>query len=129
MGIEEETSLVKAMRKVLEQLKLINGKLDSLVEANIKLAQTLEKANKLPLDPQADVLTLLKLPGSMRDTAMALYRFEKGATANDIAKVTGKLRTTESHIVNQLARQGLVKKRREGREVYFSIEPKLGAEQ
>ena len=116
------------MGKVLEQLVLINDKLNSLVETNTKLAQVLEKAN-IALDPQADVLTLLKLPRSMRDTAMALYKFEEGATADDIAKVTGKLRTTESHIANQLVRQGLVKKRRKGREVYFSIEPGLGVEQ
>jgi len=116
------------LAKIFEQLKLLNTKLDSLNENNDKLLKMFEILNetsiKTSLNPQADVITLLTLPASLRKTAMALYRFER-ATADEIAKTTGRLRAVESASANQLVRTGFIKKKREGRTVYFSIEPKL----
>ncbi len=103
-------------------------KLDSLNENNVKLLKIFEILNetsiKTSLNPQADVMTLLTLPASLRKTAMALYKFKR-ATADEIAKTTGRLRAVESASANQLVRMGSVKKKREGRTVYFSIEPEL----
>jgi ribosomal protein S19E (S16A) len=42
--------------------------------------------------------------------------------AEDVAKETGRARAIESAYLNQLARMGYVKKGREGRRVYFSVE-------
>jgi DNA-binding MarR family transcriptional regulator len=116
------------LAKIIEQLKLLNEKLDSLNKNNDKLLKKFDVLNepsiKASLNPQADVMTLLTLPASLRKTAMALYRFRR-ATADEIAKTTGRLRAVESTSANQLVRMGFIKKKREGRIVYFSIEPKL----
>jgi predicted transcriptional regulator len=58
---------------------------------------------------------------SLRKTVMVLYKLEK-ATADDLANETKRLRAVESASANQLVRMGYLKKRREGREVYFYIE-------
>ena len=76
----------------------------------------------LKLEP--DAMTLLSLPMSLRTTVMALYKLEK-ATAEDIAKETKRLRAVESSAANQLVRLGYLKKTREGRDVYFYIDPPL----
>ncbi|MGD0996420.1 MAG: transcriptional regulator [Candidatus Bathyarchaeia archaeon] len=124
--MEEQSSLVETLAKVVEQLKLVNDKLDLIVKSNTELIQIFETSNESSSHPQADVMTLLKLPASLRRTAMALYKFQR-ATADDIAKVTGNLRAVESSFANQLVRMGYVKKKREGRTMYFSIEPELEA--
>jgi predicted transcriptional regulator len=59
---------------------------------------------------------------------MVLYKMEK-ATADEIAKETKRLRAVESAAANQLVRLGYLKKKREGRDVYFYIESSLEAKQ
>ena len=44
------------------------------------------------------------------------------ATADDLALETKRLRAVESAAANELVRMGYIKKKREGREVYFYIE-------
>ncbi len=127
-NITDQSAAMDLLEKIIEQLKLLNMKLDSLNENNVKLLKIFEILNetsiKTSLNPQADVMTLLTLPASLRKTAMALYKFKR-ATADEIAKTTGRLRAVESASANQLVRMGSVKKKREGRTVYFSIEPEL----
>ena len=72
-------------------------------------------------------MSLLSLPMSLRKTVMVLYKLEK-ATAEDLAKETKRLRAVESASANQLVRMGYLRKRREGREVYFYIESPDGDE-
>jgi DNA-binding MarR family transcriptional regulator len=126
--VEEQLTSAELLAKLIEQLKLVYSKLDLLTQQNAELLKIYEAKNMMPFNPQADVMTLLKLSPSLRKTAMALYRFEK-ATADDIAKVTGRSRPVESDCANQLVRMGLVNKKREGLDVYFSIEPKLEVEE
>ncbi len=121
---EEQNNLSCLLSSIIEQLKLLNAKLDLIVKSNPKLLQIFETPNKPPLNPHTDVLTLLKLSKKLQQTALALYKCER-ATADDIAKVTGRLRAVESASANQLVSMGYVKKKREGRTVYFSIEPEL----
>ena len=127
-NMTNQSAAMDLLAKIIEQLKLLNTKLDSLNENNDKLLKIFEILKETPiktsLNPQADVMTLLTLPGSLRKTAMALYRFER-ATADEIAKITGRLRAVESSSANQLVRMGFAEKKREGRTVYFSIEPRL----
>jgi hypothetical protein len=67
--------------------------------------------------------TVLSLPDHLRKTALVLAQ-QGRATATDIANITHKARAVESAYLNQLAVQGLAKKERNGREVYFQPEVK-----
>lgn len=121
------------MTKLVNELNLVNQKLDSLIELNKKILKTQEEflqvdSDKSPVGTalrlEPDAMTLLTLPMSLRKTVMVLYKLEK-ATAEDIAKETKRLRAVESASANQLVRMGYLKKTREGRDVYFYIEPPL----
>ena len=125
--MEKQSKSVELLAKVIEQLKLINSKLDFLTRQNAELLKIYNTSNVMPLNPQADVMTLLKLPLSLRKTAIALYKVER-ATATEIAKATGRSRPVESDCANQLVRMGLANKTREGMVIYFSIEPGLEIE-
>lgn len=72
-----------------------------------------------------DAMTLLSLPGSLRKTMLALYKLGE-ATAEDISKETERLRAVESACANQLTRMGYLKKKREGRKVFFHIKQSSG---
>lgn len=124
------------LAKIVDELHEANEKLDLLVNLNSKLIETQiellhevsNKNNPMPEFKLApDAMTLLSLPMSLRKTVIALYKLEK-ATAEDITKETKRLRAVESSLANQLVRMGFVKKKREGRDVYFYIEPPLEAE-
>jgi hypothetical protein len=115
---------------LVEKLKKMNEKLDSIVEVNTKILKTQEEflqrvTNKnypskdTMLEP--DAMALLSLPASLRKTAMVLYKLNE-ATAEDLANETKRLRAVESASANQLVRMGYLKKKREGRKVYFYIE-------
>lgn len=120
------------LKKLVDGFNLVNRKLDSLIELNEKMLKMHEEflrmggkthsGIKFKLEP--DVMSLLSLPMSLRKTVMVLYKLEK-ATAEDLAKETKRLRAVESASANQLVRMGYLKKKREGREVYFYIEPTL----
>jgi len=122
------------LEKVLEQLKFTNKKLDSLVDLNQKILekQTMQHtvaAKDVPVQETGmrilpNSLSLLSLPTSLRKTVMVLYKLES-ATAEDLAKETGRLRAVESSAANQLVRMGYLRKRREGRDVYFFIDTYL----
>jgi hypothetical protein len=113
---------------IVDALNGLNQKLDCLVDIcaqilhlNEELLQKVKGASvngELSLEP--DALSLLSLPLSLRKTVMVLYRLEK-ATADDLARETGRLRAVESASANQLVRMGYLKKGREGRDVYFYI--------
>jgi len=118
------------LTRLVDALGQVNEKLDSIIELNGKILKMQEEflqriTNKsypmteLKLEP--DALSLLSLPMSLRKTVMVLYKLEK-ATADDLANETKRLRAVESASANQLVRMGYLKKRREGREVYFYIE-------
>ena len=118
------------MTKLVDELRMMNQKLDSMVELNVKSLETqkalLRMTTSKSLDVEEirfepDVMSLLSLPMSLRKTVMVLYKLEK-ATAVELAKETKRLRAVESASANQLVRMGYLKKKREGREVYFYIE-------
>jgi predicted transcriptional regulator len=104
--------------ELVDQLKQVNSKLDRL----LGFFETMTLSNKNSVSPQADIMTLLGLPDYLRTTALALLD-TKEATASEIAKETGRLRSYESLSANELVRLGFVKKRRQNRVVYFYIEP------
>jgi len=114
---------------LVDELNQLNKKLDSLVELNGKMLKAQEEFlqriinksyRRKAIKPTPDAMTLLSLPGSLRKTAMVLYKLRE-ATAEDLARETKRLRAVESASANQLIRMGYLKKKREGRKVYFYI--------
>ncbi|AAB90729.1 MULTISPECIES: helix-turn-helix domain-containing protein [Archaeoglobus] len=63
-------------------------------------------------------MMMTDLPENIRKTAVALLRLGE-ATAEDIAKITGRKRSTESYYLNLMADLKLVKKKKVGRKIYF----------
>ena len=133
MSSEEMSSNLKIavlLARIIDELRETNEKLELLISSNHKLLgmqeeflkksaskkKTMQDFNLAP-----DVMALLSLPMSLRKTVMVLYKLEK-ATAKDIAKETKRLRAVESASANQLVRLGYLKKKREGRDVYFYIQ-------
>jgi hypothetical protein len=136
MAPKETTTNLKIstlLAKLVDEICEINEKLDSLIQSNCKLLEiqleflkkTRHKNNATPeFKLELDTMALLSLPMSLRKTVMVLYKLEK-ATAEGIAQETKRLRAVESASANQLVRMGYLKKKREGRDVYFYIEPPL----
>ena len=115
---------------LVDAFNQVNKKLDSIIELNGKMLKTQEeflqritnesyRRKAIKLEP--DAMTLFSLPRSLRKTVMVLYKL-KEATAEDLARETKRLRAVESASANQLVRMGYLKKKREGRKVYFYIE-------
>jgi len=122
---------VSALLKMLvDELNQANKKLDLMIELNVKTLKTQEQLlqrmiteshQKKAIKLEPDTMTLLSIPRALRKTVMVLYKL-KEATAEDLARETKRLRAVESASANQLVRMGYLKKRREGRKVYFYIE-------
>lgn len=118
------------LTRVVDELNRVNEKLGSMVELSERVLKAQEELLRMVSGKtwlgeefrlEADAMSLLSLPMSLRKTVMVLYKLEK-ATAEDLAKETKRLRAVESASANQLVRMGYLKKRREGREVYFYLE-------
>ena len=118
------------LTRVVDELNRVNEKLGSMIELSEKVLKTQKELLRMAssesgigeefrLEP--DAMSLLSLPMSLRKTVMILYKLEK-ATASDLAKETKRLRAVESASANQLVRMGYLRKKREGREVYFYLE-------
>ena len=131
-----ELEAATLLAKIINELRKANEKLDLLIASNNRLLEIRDglrqkkiiSVSKPELTLEPDVLSLLSLPTSLRRTVMVLYKREK-ATADEIAKETRRLRAVESAAANQLVRLGYLKKKREGRDVYFYIESSLGTKQ
>ncbi len=65
--------------------------------------------------------TLLALPDHLRKSAIIVCQL-KDANAAEVAARSGRARAAESDYLNQLTRMGILKKKRKGRESYFSVE-------
>jgi hypothetical protein len=125
---QEQTSSASIVL-VIQALNSINEKLETILDLNTKLLKTnealLERTGKndflSEFRKEPDAMAILNLPIALRKTIIVLYRLEK-ATADDLALETKRLRAVESAAANELVRMGYIKKKREGREVYFFIE-------
>jgi hypothetical protein len=78
------------------------------------------------LGPDYDLL--LSLPDHLRETLLGLRKAiitfganGPRATASEVAKITGKARAIESAYLNQLTREGFLKKERIRRLCYFKV--------
>ena len=119
----------ESLMLMIQTLNSINEKLETILDLNAKLLRInealLEKTGKKTSLPgfrkEPDAMEILNLPLALRKTIMVLYKLEK-ATADDLALETKRLRAVESAAANELVRMGFIKKKREGRDVYFFIE-------
>jgi len=111
--ISDPAELSKTLKRIEKKIDLLVGKMGGERPAK-KREETLEAGG-------LDVMTLLSFPDHLRKSAMTIIKLGK-AMAEDVAKETGRARAIESAYLNQLVRMGFVKKAREGRRVYFSVE-------
>jgi hypothetical protein len=64
---------------------------------------------------------VLEFPKHLQTTVIALLKLGR-ATAEDVAKVTGKARAVESAYLNQLVVMKVVQKARQGRKAFFMVD-------
>ena len=98
------------MFELLKEIRNILLKIDE----RLKKIERLIDGRKEILDP----LTLLEMSDNLRATAMAILEL-KEATAEDVARITGRGRAIESHYLNTLVRMGFLKKRIGRMVVYY----------
>lgn len=111
----EYDDLLKILSEINEKIKKINVKLAKLTESKKPIDEV-----KIGLKT-LDVMTLLSLPDHLRKTAIILCNKDQ-ATADQVAKESGRVRAIESSYLNQLVVMGHVNKLRKGRRVYFYID-------
>jgi len=114
-------SRTEGLRSVLSSLRRIEGKIDSIASRPDVEYSHSEPEKAVTMNKSFDVATLLSFPDHLRKSAMVLMKLGR-AMAEDVARETSRARAIESAYLNQLARMGHVKRQREGRRVYFSIE-------
>ena len=102
-------------------LKRIEAKIDILIDKTKMNPQANKHQEVMVSGKGLDIVTLLSFPDHLRKSAMVIMKLGK-AMAEDVAKETGRARAIESAYLNQLARMGYIKKKREIRRVYFFIE-------
>ncbi len=111
---------MEILEKINKNLERINDKLGKLIES-IKILEKTSRQRKKKFET-LDVMTLLSLPDHLRKTIMILSRLGR-ATASQVSNESKRARAIESNYLNQLVVMGYIKKLREGRNVYFYIEP------
>ncbi len=60
------------------------------------------------------------LPDNLRKTVLSIIKLGE-ATAGDVAKLTGRDRSTESYYLNMLTNMNLLKKKKMGRKIYYKL--------
>lgn len=109
------------VEEILAQIRDVLLEIGTKLDKLIAISEGTEKKEEI-----LDAAALLGLPDHLRRTAMALHEIGRG-TAEDVAGITGNSRSIESAYLNQLVRQGYVKRERGKREgeapkkVYFYV--------
>jgi hypothetical protein len=111
----EQESIRDILARIDRSLREINAKLNILTKEQSGEKVTRTIFSETPLD----VETLLSLPDHLRKSAMTVSEFGE-ATAQQVARKTTRTRAAESDYLNQLVTMNLLKKKRKGRDVYFS---------
>jgi len=112
--ISDHVELSKTLKRIEKKIDLLVGKMEGERPAK-------KREEAMMTGEGLDIMTLLSFPDHLRKSAMTIIKLGK-AMAEDVAKETGRARAIESAYLNQLVRMGFVKKAREGRRVYFSVE-------
>ena len=114
------------MKRILILLNDMNYKIDQLLRISEELTHNFENLGRSRSEfteniPESfDVMSLIEIPDHLRRTILALLKLKK-ATADEIAKSTGRSRAIESSYLNQLVRLGYIRKIKVGKKAYFEI--------
>ena len=92
-----------------------NSKVQQLLKEALAWLKRIEEKVDRILEPA----TVIMLPDRFRSTMIVVQQLGE-ATTTQVAERTGRLRATESAFLNELVRMGRLKRRKEGRTVYFS---------
>ncbi len=103
----------------------MSEKLGEIIKIHEEILQEIRSGRKfteetIKFEGALDVMTLLSLPDNLKKTAMVMCKLGK-ATADEVAKETGRERAVESALLNQLTRMGYLYNKRDGRKVYFTL--------
>jgi hypothetical protein len=121
---QNQKSVVDTLERIGRDLKRLNEKVDKIIEVQQKILQKplggIGYNQESKVFEALDVMTLLSLPDHLRKTAMITCELGK-VSAWDVAGKTNRARAVESSYLNQLVRMGFLKRKREGRVVYFFV--------
>lgn len=113
-------------RALYTRLRIIENRLDRIEDSILILNDKVEhltafvKLKRLTQKELALTTVLFSLPSHLRKTYQALIKLEP-ATATMIAKSTGRARAVESNYLNQLVRMYYACKKRQNRQVVFTL--------
>jgi hypothetical protein len=119
--------IMNKLNEISQGLKNVNERVDALFKVQEDL-QSLIVSNSLIksakrgqyTDLPLDVVSLLSLPDHLRKSAIIVAKLGE-ASSMDVSRESQRARALESGYLNQLVNMGYLKKRRKGRDVYFSI--------
>lgn len=122
----KEGDVAEALEKLRGEITQLHSKLEEVIELNRSILSVLKGQKEAEIEETVnfgalDVMTLLALPDHLRKTAMVICR-RNAATADEVAKETGRARAVESSYLNQLVNLGHIRKRKDGRKTCFYIE-------
>jgi hypothetical protein len=109
----------------MKHAEVKSGGMDSGVQGHSRVKK--ERTGKIGMSKEYEdldretLLTLMELPDHLRKSAAAVIKLRR-ATAENVAKETGRAKALESAYLNQLARMGYLERIREGHKVFFRRE-------
>ena len=111
--------------KIMVKLKVVEAKLDKVIEDQMN-----SKKHNTHVIQQASLALsfLLEIPNHLRKSLVTLVELGGFATSLQVSMKTGRRRAVESSHLNELARLGWLEKRREARNVVFSVSANLKGE-
>lgn len=133
MGKEKKDDVIKKLEEIEknfgDRLEELEKKIDE-VRTNVNISHFQEDTLKdmgfshwvrESLQPRMSVSIVGALEETIRPTVSALVENPSGLKAEEVSRITGRRRNTESGILNKLARIGTVQKTKQGRAVFFKI--------
>lgn len=118
-------SLSEILIRTLELQQMLLDRLDSIDKRIRILEGKMREGGRKPKLgtynlTRLNVIELLELPDTLRKSVVAIGELGGVATAEEVAKKTGRVRNLESIYLNQLVRMNRLNKMRKGRKVFFS---------
>jgi len=110
--------MAQEVPKRLEQIEKRLDSIEKILNTMVPKASIIKSQAEIPRSTTSDIESLLELPDSLRKTMLAINELGE-ATADEIPKITGRVRSVESIYLNELVRMGRLAKTRKGRKVFF----------
>lgn len=111
--------MIRGIHAEIQDIKKVTNGISHRIDRFFDIG-VIKKAPKPHIKEISTGLDLLtQIPPHLRDTFQTVLKRDRGASALEIAKETGKSRSLESDYLNQLVDRGFVIKRRQGKRVLF----------